>query len=259
MPRHCYVLRVFTRDGSGGNSLGVVTDILGLDDAKMQRIATDNGFSETIFLSWFEGTMPKARIFTPTTEIPFAGHPLVGAAWVLINLGPIDPGAIECATGPVRIRQADGLTWIEGAWSQPVRSVSTDLGLELVAVDVAEVLMPIPYLIVQVGTPFEVEAMTPARAAGLGEVYVWAWERESHTVRARFFAPDLGVTEDPATGSAAVALAARLRDQGRTRGALVIHQGEEVGHPSRIEVVWDENLTSIGGMVARDEVRFLKL
>ena len=258
MARHCYVLRVFTRDGSGGNSLGVVTDILGLDDAKMQRIATDLGFSETIFLSWFEGIMPKARIFTPSTEIPFAGHPLVGAAWVLINLGPIDPGAIECATGPVRIRQEDGRTWIDRAGGQPVRSVSAELP-ELVAVDIAEVLMPIPYLMVQVGTPDEVETMTPSQAAGLGEVYIWAWEREGQTVRARFFAPDLGITEDPATGSAAVALAARLRVQGQTTGSLVIHQGQEVGRPSRIELVWDRELTSIGGMVARDEVRFLQL
>ena len=259
MARHCYVLRVFTRDGSGGNTLGVVTDILGLDDAKMQSIATDLGFSETIFLSWFEGTMPKARIFTPSTEVPFAGHPLVGAAWVLMNLGPIDPGAIECAIGPIRIRQADGLTWIEGAGDQLVRSVSTELGPELVAVDIAEVLMPIPYLIVQVGTPEEVEGMTTSLVAGLGEVYVWAWEREGQTVRARFFAPDLGITEDPATGSAAVALAARLRDQGQITGALVIHQGQEVGRPSRIELVWDGDVTSIGGVVARDEVLFLKL
>ena len=259
MARHCYVLRVFTRDGSGGNSLGVVTDILGLDDAKMQRIATDLGYSETIFLSWFEGTMPKARIFTPSTEIPFAGHPLVGAAWVLINLGPIDPGAIECATGPVRIRQADDLTWIEAAGSQPVRSRSTNLGPELIPIDIAEVLMPIPYLLVQLGAPEEVEEMTPLLAAGLGEVYVWAWEREDQTVRARFFAPDLGIAEDPATGSAAVALAARLRDRGRTSGALVIHQGQEVGHPSRIELVWDGDVTSIGGTVARDGGRFIKL
>ena len=258
MSRHCYVLRVFTRGGSGGNSLGVVTDILGLDDEKMQRIATDLDFSETIFLSWFEGTMPKARIFTRSTEIPFAGHPLVGAAWVLLNLAPIDPGGIECATGPVRIRQVDGLTWIEAAWTQPVRSVSTDLGPELAAVDIAEVLMPIPYLIVQVATPHEVETLMPV-PPGLGEVYVWAWEREGHTVRARFFAPQLGVVEDPATGSAAVALAARLRDLGRTSGVLVIHQGEEVGHPSQVEVAWNETVTSIGGVVAHDKVRFIKL
>ncbi|MEX0667846.1 MAG: PhzF family phenazine biosynthesis protein, partial [Acidimicrobiia bacterium] len=152
MPRHCYVLRVFTRDGSGGNPLGVVTDILGLDDVKMQQIATDLAFSETIFLSWFEGTMPKARIFTPKVEIPYAGHPLVGAAWILLNLGPIDPGGIECSVGPVKIRQVDEMTWIEGVGDQPVRAVSPDLGPGLVPIDSAEVLMPTPYLVVQVRT-----------------------------------------------------------------------------------------------------------
>lgn len=259
MARHCYVLRVFTRDGSGGNPLGVVTDILGLDDAKMQQIATDLGFSETIFLSWFDGAIPKARIFTPTTEIPYAGHPLVGAAWILINLGPLDPGGIECSIGQVRIRQVDGLTWIDGAADQPVKTVSPDLGPGLVPVDIAEVLMPTPYLVVQVETPGEVAAMTPAMVAGFGDVYVWAWEHEGESVRSRFFAPDFGIVEDPAAGSAAVALASRLRDLGRDRGALVIHQGEEIGHPSRINLVWDETGTSIGGTVARDEVRFLRL
>ena len=155
---------------------GVVTDILGLDDDKMQQIATDLGFSETIFLSWFEGVMPKARIFTPTVEIPFAGHPLVGAAWILINLGPIDPGGIECSIGTVRIRQVDGVTWIDGAGDQPVRAVSPDLGPGAGPVDIAEVLMPTPYLLVQVGTPEEVAAMTPSMVAGFGDVYVWAWD-----------------------------------------------------------------------------------
>lgn len=259
MPRHCYVLRVFTREDSGGNGLGVITDILGLDDAKMQRIATDLGFSETIFLNWFEGAMPKARIFTPKTEIPFAGHPLVGAAWVLINLGPVDPGSIECPTGPVRIRQADGLTWIDAAAGQPVRAVAPDFGPGLVPVDIAEVLMPSPYLLVQLGSPGEVAAITPSMVAGFGDVYVWAWEKEGESVRSRFFAPDFGIEEDPATGSAAVALASRLRDLGHPRGALVINQGEETGHPSRINLAWDEAATSIGGTVARDEVRFLKI
>ena len=257
MPRHCYVLRVFTRDGSGGNHLGVVTDILGLDDSKMQHIASDLGFSETVFLSWFDGVMPKARIFTPAIELPFAGHPLVGAAWLLINLGPIDPGAIECATGPVRIRQFEGLTWIDASGNQPVRAASASPPPDWDALDVAEVLMPVPYTLVEVRTPADVEALKPSMAAGLGDVYVWAWEREGESVRSRFFAPDFGIPEDPATGSAAVALASRLRHLGRGEGALVIHQGEETGHPSRINLVWDGNGTSIGGTVAHDEVRFL--
>jgi trans-2,3-dihydro-3-hydroxyanthranilate isomerase len=264
MARHCYVLRVFTRDDSGGNGLGVVTDILGLDDAKMQQIATNLGFSETIFLSWFDGVMPKARIFTPKVELPFAGHPLVGAAWILINLGPVDPGAIECSVGTVRIRQDDGVTWIDGAGGQPVRTVSPDLGPSLMrlgidAVDIAEVLMPSPYRLVQVGRPDDVAAVTPSTLAEFGDVYVWAWEEEGETVRSRFFAPGFGVGEDPATGSAAFALAARLRDLGRDQGNLVIHQGEEMGHPSRINLVWNDYGTSIGGTVARDEVLFLKI
>lgn len=259
MPRHCYVLRVFTRDGSGGNPLGVVTDILGLDDDKMQQIATDLAFSETIFLSWFEGTMPKARIFTPTVEIPYAGHPLVGAAWILLNLGPVDPGGIECSIGPVKIRQVDETTWIDGAGDQPVKAVSPDLGPGLAQIDIAEVLMPTPYLVVQLGTPAEVAAMTPSMVAGFGDAYVWAWADEGQLVRARFFAPDFGIVEDPATGSAAVALAARLRSLGHEHGSLKVHQGEEIGHPSRINLEWTASGTSIGGTVARDEVRFLKL
>ena len=259
MPRHCYVLRVFTRNGSGGNPLGVVTDILGLDDDKMQQIATDLAFSETIFLSWFEGPMPKARIFTPTTEIPFAGHPLVGAAWLLLNLGPVDPGGIECSVGPVKIRQVDETTWIDGSGDQPVQAMSPDFAPDLVPLDCAQVLMPTPYLVVQVGTPAEVAALTSPMATGLGDVYVWAWAEEGESVRARFFAPDFGIPEDPATGSAAVALAARLRNLGHGQGSLKIDQGEEIGHPSCINLEWNPNGTSIGGTVARDEVRFLKL
>lgn len=259
MPRHCYVLRVFTRNESGGNPLGVVTDILGLDDVKMQQIATDLAFSETIFLSWFEGAMPKARIFTPTVEIPFAGHPLVGAAWILLNLAPIDPGGIECSTGPVKIRQVDETTWIDGAGDQPVKAMSPDFGPGLVPVDSAEVMMPAPYRLLQLRTPAEVAALTPSIVAGLGDTYVWAWVEEGSLVRARFFAPGFGIVEDPATGSAAVALAARLRDLGRPEGSLRIDQGEEIGHPSRINLEWNASGTSIGGTVARDEVRFLKL
>lgn len=258
MPRHCYVLRVFTKDGSGGNPLGVVTDILGLDDDKMQQIATDLAFSETIFLSWFEGPMPKARIFTPAREIPYAGHPLVGAAWILLNLGPVDPGGIECSVGPVQIRQVGETTWIDGTGHQPVKATSPDFGSGLVPIDSAEVLMPSPYLIVQVRTPAEVAAMTPSTVAGFGDVYVWAWAEEGRQVRARFFAPDFGIVEDPATGSAAVALAARLRSLGHGHGSLKIDQGEEIGRPSLINLVWTATGTSIGGTVARDEVRFLK-
>ncbi|MGH8958732.1 MAG: PhzF family phenazine biosynthesis protein [Acidimicrobiia bacterium] len=259
MPRHCYVLRVFTRDGAGGNGLGVVTDTLGLDDHKMQLIASDLGFSETVYLKWFEGSMPKARIFTPKTEIPFAGHPLVGAAWVLINLGPVDPGGIECVIGPVRIRQTGPDTWVDAPAGQPVREIQPTLDPSITALEAVEVLMPSPYKLIQLGSPDEVAAVGPATMGGLGDVYVWAWEREGEVVRSRFFAPDFGIEEDPATGSAAVALAARMRARGAGRGSVLINQGAETGYPSRIQLTWDDSTTSIGGTVVKDEVRFLKL
>ena len=88
--RHCQVLSVFTRDGAGGNPLGVITDVTGLDGAAMQAIATELGFSETVFLDSTRPGVPQARIFTPAAEIPFAGHPLVGAGWVLGAMGPGD-------------------------------------------------------------------------------------------------------------------------------------------------------------------------
>ncbi len=76
-------------------------------------------------------------------------------------------------------------------------------------------------------------------------------------MRARFFAPDLGVTEDPATGSAAVALATAMVADGEPEGAVTIHQGEEIGFPSQIELAWTPNSARLAGRCVRDEVRFL--
>ncbi|MGH8925487.1 MAG: PhzF family phenazine biosynthesis protein [Acidimicrobiia bacterium] len=260
MPRHCYVLRVFTRDKEGGNALGVVTDILGLDDDKMQRIASDLGFSETIFLRWFDEPRPNARIFTPTYEMPFAGHPLVGAAWLLLNLGPQDPGAIECSVGTIGISSEGPTTWIKVEGSQPVEPIEVDLGGWLKPKTTVVVDMPLRYLLVEVESPTEVsEASVPDDGAGFDSIYVWAWAAHDDVVKARFFIPGAGIPEDPATGSAAVALASHLRSQGRDEGELVIEQGAEMGHPSTIHLRWDRSLTFLGGEVQKDEVRFLSI
>ncbi len=259
MPRHCYVLRVFTRQGEGGNSLGVVTDILGLDDDKMQRIATELGFSETIFLRWFDEPRPHARIFTPSSELPFAGHPLVGAAWLLLNLGPEDPGAIECSVGTVDISSIGDTTWIRAEGGQPVRQVEARLGGWVIPKETVVVEMPLRYLLVEVETPTAVSAASvPTDVAGFDSIYLWAWSGPDK-VRARFFIPDAGIPEDPATGSAAVALASYLRSQGRAEGELVIEQGAEMGHPSLIQLRWDPSHTHLGGEVQKDEVRFLSI
>lgn len=251
------VLRVFTRDGQGGNHLAVVTDTEGLDPAAMQAIALALGFSETVFFDPAE-EHPLVRIFTPASEIPFAGHPLVGTAWWLAGRG-WPQVVLRCGTGPVRTHQEAGLTWIEVPSGRPV----TPSGLEpagWAVVEGWEVRMPLRYHLLRLGSPSEVAALT-APDPPLAEVMAGAWVEAGRTVKARFFdrffAPGVGVSEDPATGSAAVALAAVLGHTGRPHGELVVLQGDEVGWPSTIHLRWTPSTTSIGGRVADDGRRAL--
>jgi trans-2,3-dihydro-3-hydroxyanthranilate isomerase len=118
--------------------------------------------------------------------------------------------------------------------------------------------MPLPYLLLELSSPAAVAASRAEVPEGFGEVYVWAWEEPERSVRARFFAPEAGVMEDPATGSAAVALAAALRARGGERGSLLVYQGEEMGHPSTLHLVWDGDTASVGGSVREDGVRVLE-
>lgn len=252
MSRECQVLRVFTRNELGGNYLGVVTDLAGLTTQSMQAIAADLGFPETIFCD-VSGEVPVARIFTPGAELPFAVHPLVGLGWALNDFHPGGVEWIRCGIGEVAVSREDGETWIQAPGDQPVEAIDPVPLDGEVAVSVS---MPIPYLLIRLSSSRQVAEMVPPPSS-FGEVFVWAWEDPGRVVRARFFAPDFGVPEDPAPGSAAVALATHLRATGQPEGRLVIHQGDEIGHPSTIQLRWDEASSSIGGTVVRDEVREL--
>lgn len=253
--RHCYVLRVFTRDEAGGNHLGVIPDVTGLTRDGMQSIAADLGFSETVFLDWRDGGTPKARIFTPASELPFAGHPLVGAAWVLTQQGPGGPSAIECGVGDVIIEDDDDVMWIKPPFDQEVRSASRDVSDWVKPLHVSTSMMPLPYLVAELDSVADVASLNPPPWGD--SICVWAWDEPGQRLRARFFAEDHGVVEDPATGSAAVALAASLRARGMPRGAVTIHQGEEIGHPSLIQLEWDHDEVRVGGLVTQDDVRIL--
>lgn len=255
--RECDVLRVFTRDGSGGNHLGVIRDLTGLTGPEMQSIASDLGFSETVFLGWADDGIPTARIFTPASELPFAGHPLVGAAWALDRDAPEAPDRIRCGVGDVAIGSDGDMTWIEPPFDQEVTSPGIDVSGWVEAVDQSTVLMPLPYVVIETDSVEQVVRLPAPPFAD--SVYVWAWDRRGELVRARFFAGEHGVTEDPATGSAAVALAASLRARGTASADLVIHQGEEMGHPSRIALAWEADRVRVAGTVAHDETRVLRV
>lgn len=257
--RDCTIVRVFTRGGTGGNHLGVVTDLEGLDTEGMQRIAADLGFSETAFIELQPDGVPLVRIFTPQMELPFAGHPLVGSAWVLEHLDEA-PVMLRCGIGTVGVRREGDMVWVEAPMSgEVVDADDVPAYLERSgipgAINAGRVMMPKEYVIGRLGSFDQVANLKPRFVSDVFGVYVYAGERGD--VLARFFATVAGVDEDPATGSAAVALATLLSANGETSGSLTIRQGESIGHPSTVQLRWAGTTASIGGTVVMDEVRRL--
>ncbi|MGC5171994.1 PhzF family phenazine biosynthesis protein [Microbacterium sp. DT81.1] len=219
------VVNVFVDDRGGhGNPLGIVWASPSTAENE-QQIAADLGFSETIFLDALDGDVAAARIFTPARELPFAGHPTVGlAAW--LRSGGDQIRAIEVPAGTVRVRTEGGLTFV---------SASPEWAPE--------------FLLDRLSSPAEVDAVDPY-AYGEGLHYVWAWADErAGRVRARMFAPDLGIREDEATGAAAVRLTAEL---GRD---LKIVQGE--GSVLRTRARSADAQVEVGGRVS--EARIVEL
>jgi predicted PhzF superfamily epimerase YddE/YHI9 len=215
------VLRVFcAADGSGGNPLGVFLEGAEVPEGRRQAVARDLGFSETVFVD--DRERAELRIFTPEVELPLAGHPLVGSAWLLRERAR-EPAVLRTPAGEVRVR-FDG---------------------ELVAAAGDPEWAP-PFEFVQVDAPAEVDRLD-GPPDGYGLVGVWAWlDEEAGLIRERVFVPEAGVDEDEATGSAAMRLCALL---GRP---IEIRQG-------RGSVIYARPLADgtaeISGRVAHDEAR----
>lgn len=248
MTRTVRVLRVFTRDGAGGNPLGVHDGIFG--DNEMQAVAAELGYSETVFLGDpLDGVTP-ARIFTPSYEMPFAGHPLVGATWHTAR--PDETVLLSCQVGTVTGRRAGrDVASIDVAFRPTIVTVDPPDGVDSAWI----ARMPLEY---EVHRLRDVSAVTSYDLADRPDHrYVWALGEDGRDdiVRARFFAAGVGVDEDPATGSAAVALAAVFRHVGDDSGSVTIHQGAEMGAPCRIDLTWSPTLTTIGGAVIDDGTR----
>jgi trans-2,3-dihydro-3-hydroxyanthranilate isomerase len=263
MSRPCHVLRVFTRGDDGGNHLGVVNDVVGLSPEGMQSIAAGLGFSETVFIDWTDAADdPIVRIFTPADELPFAGHPLVGASWVLSALGPMATGRIRTGAGSVEyLVDGDVVTVrcdidIRVVEPNDVAAVATAAGMPE-PVSTMRLGLPKEYQLAEYGDFDKVATLAPDMEALTGRFGFLAYARRGDEVKARFFAPGTGVDEDPATGSAAVALARMFSIRGEHSGAVTVYQGDEIGHPSTIHLAWNPSATTIGGTVRRDEVRLV--
>lgn len=220
-----HIVRVFTdAHGLFGNNLGVVLDAAHLDAAAGQKLASDLRFSEVVFVD--DVDQARLRIFTPAAELPLAGHPLVGTAWLLSRLTGRDVPALRPQkAAEVPTWAEDSRTWIRGRIAD-----APDWGL------------------VEVRDEAAVETLAVPPGPEYRRHQFWAWVDEPQGVmRARVFAADSGVDEDEATGSAA------MRQVGALRRPLVIRQGwgsEILARPARTEG-WAE----IGGRVAGDGMR----
>jgi len=248
------VLDVFTDVPLEGNPLAVFDDGAGLDGELMQRAARELNLSETAFvLAPDEGTDAHARvrIFTPATELPFAGHPVLGTAFVVGERDGLDSVRLQTGSGMVEVsleRAGERIT--SGEMTQPLPTweplecadaVLAALRLERSALPVEVYDNGPRFAYVALDTEEEVASLAPEMGAlaQLGRFGVSCFASWGAQARVRMFGPALGVAEDPATGSAAGPLAVHLARHGRTRFGerIEIHQGIEIGRPSVLYAV----------------------
>lgn len=246
---------VFTDRPLAGNQLAVFEDAAAIPEPCLQPLARETGFSETVFVySPAAGGDARMRIFTPTSEVPFAGHPTLGTAVVLAGRLAKDRIVLETGRGlvPVRIAQTAGAA-ARGTMEQPIPTIApypapdvllTALGVERSLLPITLYDNGIPHVYVMVERPQEVAALAPdlgalarlSRDSGQPLVGINVFAGSGMTWKTRMFAPADGIAEDPATGSAAGPLALHLARHDLIPWDVEIHisQGAEIGRPSEL-------------------------
>ena len=268
------VVDVFTDVPFAGNQLAVFTDARGIPEEQLQPLAREIDFSETVFVYPAEGDgHARIRIFTPSLELPFAGHPVLGTAFVLAGPLQLEELQLETGAGIVPIRLERNGSRIAFGWMrQPVvTGEAYDRAGELLALlGVKESGLPVElyrqgpgHVYVELGSPEAVAALRPDLAAleALSPYGTDCFARDDGVWKSRVFVPAHGVGEDPATGSAAGPLALHLARHGRIAFGeeIEIRQGEEIGRPSTLHAVArSPEEVEVGGsavVVARGEFR----
>jgi trans-2,3-dihydro-3-hydroxyanthranilate isomerase len=240
---------VFTDTPLEGNPLAVFTAARAIPPPRMQQIAREMNLSETVFvLPAEDGGDARIRIFTPASELPFAGHPTLGSALVLAESRGGDLIRLETGAGmvPVEIQREDGRI-VSGRMRQPIPTWEPyePAGELLAALGVESSLLPVEvyrngprHVYVALGTEEAVASLTPdlGALARLPDVGVNCFAGSGARWKTRMFAPAYGVAEDPATGSAAGPLAVHLARHGRVAFGqrIEIHQGAEIKRPSTL-------------------------
>ena len=276
-----FICDVFTETRFNGNQLAVLPEATGPSDAEMQKLAREFNFSETAFVFPAEmGHTRKVRIFTPTTEVPFAGHPNIGTAFVLTETGELGSNIVhesicfeeEAGLVPINISQKPSgqrqfeLKAPESLTACPFKAVSTIAdALSLNMNQIIEENHPpsaasvgLPFLIVELlntSALADIQINTESFNNLLDEgsppyILVYTQNTSNADLQARMFAPLDGITEDPATGSANCALAALLAQYSDlTSGDFCweVVQGLEMGRPSRLRIRARKEYGSVTG------------
>jgi trans-2,3-dihydro-3-hydroxyanthranilate isomerase len=258
---------VFTNERFGGNQLAVFTDARGLDQLEMQNIAREMNYSESTFVFPPENVTADARvrIFTPATELPFAGHPTVGTAWVLGSERGLREMRLELKVGTLNVSAEAGSGGVGSARMEQPAPTFREAGIDraglarLLGLEERDVHPALPIEFGSAGVEFlyaplaSMDAVRRARldlaapqaaelAPGHPAVYLFSTETvlPGTAAHARMLSQLISdsVAEDPATGSAAGPLGAYLVRHGAQQvGTFTIEQGYEMGRPSQIEVV----------------------
>ena len=240
---------VFTDAPLAGNPLAVFTDARLIPEKLLQPIAREMNLSETVFVyPAAKGGHARIRIFTPFNELPFAGHPVLGSAFVLAAPLQLPTIVLETGIGLVPIvLERDGPRITFGRMTQPLPTVSAEPAAAAIVAALGGVKPVLPveryvngptHVLVTVGSTDDVAKLTPdfgalAKATSAG---VSCFAGSGRHYKTRMFAPGHGINEDPATGSAAGPLACHLVRHGRLAPGdeIEISQGVEIGRPSTL-------------------------
>lgn len=267
------VYDVFTATRFGGNQLAVFPDASVLPEDQLQAIAREFNFSEVTFVTPPQDPAHTARvrIFTPTTEVPFAGHPTIGTAIALHDLGrpaqmvlELGVGPIPCTVGPEGAAFTTPVP-LDLIAHPPAELVAEALGLPLSALRTdrhapVQASLGLAFVLVELATRADLARARPvleairkgaaAYPAGL-DFAIFCYVRDGEAVDARMFAPMDNMPEDPATGSASATLGALLASLPGGPQQLAIAQGDDMGRPSRIGVSVGAGGVTVSGQAVK--------
>ncbi|WP_371169813.1 PhzF family phenazine biosynthesis protein [Aliiroseovarius sp. 2305UL8-7] len=264
--RDFFVYDVFTETPFGGNQLAVLPDASGLGIEDIQKIAREFNFSETTFVLPPENAAHTARvrIFTPERELPFAGHPIVGTAVMLADIGYDPDMVLELEVGPLPAHASEGeASFVTDHALERKGHPAPDLVARAIGCSVDDIVQPPE--IASLGGDFvyaqlrnrqvlsTLQANADAMREGVAlfpgnhDFAIYAWVEHEGAIHARMFAPLDGIPEDPATGSAAAPLAALLCQDRGCDQSLIIHQGDDMGRPSRIHLKAEPGRVTVSG------------